>query len=533
MNRWESARLIPRQSLQAWRRSLTLRVLLTTISLSVLVATFVSVLAITQVRDGLVADRQQTSLTQAAAGLVSALRVTSSLPSAETSAERSGMVDGLVAAVAAPAGSSGEFEVLLLASPGRAPLGSPERGTNQIADTSITNDMRQMVVGQNTQVWQIGTLQYLDGHSEPGIVVGSPILLPGVGQYELYQVFPLSREVATLSLIRSSIALAGVLMVFALVLISMLLTRQVVRPIRLAADSAERLRSGRLTERLAVRGEDDLAKLATSFNSMAASLQEQIRRLESSSRVQQRFVSDVSHELRTPLTTIRMASELLYATSDQFDPASARAVELLQQQSERFETLLNDLLEISRLDAGAVKLEIDSVDAGAMVRRVVDAIAPIAEKNEVQINSVICDSAGLVSCDARRIERIIRNLIANSIEHADKKPMIVVVAGDESSVAIAVRDNGSGLQPGEAALVFNRFWRADPSRQRTIGGTGLGLSISLEDARIHGGWLEADGAPGVGANFRLVLPRTVDGEILSPSLPLVLGEIDTWLEQHS
>ena len=149
----------------------------------------------------------------------------------------------------------------------------------------------------------------------------------------------LAPEVQTLDLTRTSIGWSGLLMVFALTLVSVLLMNVVVRPIRNAAESAERLRNGRLTERIAVRGQDEIGRLAQSFNAMAKSLQDQINRLENLSKMQQRFVSDVSHELRTPLTTIRMASELLYASRDDFDPASARAVELLQQQSERFETL--------------------------------------------------------------------------------------------------------------------------------------------------------------------------------------------------
>ena len=533
MSRLEALKKLPRDVILLWRRSLTVRVLLTAVALSVVVATSVSMIAIAQVRDGLVAERQKSSIAQATVGLVSAIRIVNSLPAAQTAADQTAMVEAVVAAVAAPAGTSGEFEVLLLATTGQVPLGAPERGTNQIADQSVTSVIRLAVVTQDAQAMQIGSLQFLDGHTEPGIIVGSPLRLPGIGQYELYQLFPLADEVATLSLMSSASAAAGLLMVIALIGTSLLLTRQVVRPIQQAAQSAERLRNGRLTERLAVRGEDDLANLAKSFNSMAASLQEQIRRLESLSRVQQRFVSDVSHELRTPLTTIRMASELLYASSDTFDTSTARAVELLQQQSERFENLLNDLLEISRLDAGAVKLEIDSVDVKAMVHRVVESLDTVAESQGVEVQSVVLVTAGSVPCDARRVERIIRNLVSNAIEHAQGKRVTVAVAGDENSVAIAVRDSGSGLQAGEAALVFNRFWRADPSRQRTIGGTGLGLSISLEDARIHGGWLEADGEPGKGANFRLVLPRELEAEVTTSPLPLALEEIDEWLEENS
>jgi len=469
-----------------WRGSLPLRVALTTISLSIVVAVAVASVALTQVRDGLISQRERASLSQASTGLEAALRVTDSLPAAVTAADRSAMVDAVVASVASLSGSSGDFEVLLLASEDLSGSGAPERSTNQISDATVNASMRSTVTSQQAQVWQITTLRFLDGHSLTGIAVGAPLYLPGIGQYELYQLFPLDREVSTLTLIRNSIGVAGLLLVIGMFLISAFLTRQLVRPVRLVAESAKRLRDGRLSERLAVRGTDDLGQLARSFNAMANSLQEQIRRLENASAVQQRFVSDVSHELRTPLTTIRMASELLYAAQDDFDPASARAVQLLQQQSERFELLLNDLLEISRLDAGTVKLEIDEVELGSLIARVVDSLALSARDLNVKVKTFISPAAGTIHGDARRLDRIVRNLLANAIEHAQGQRIDIIAHGDEFGVAICVRDYGSGLNPGESSLVFNRFWRSDPSRQRTLGGTGLGLSISLEDAQVHG-----------------------------------------------
>ena len=113
--------------------------------------------------------------------------------------------------------------------------------------------------------------------------------------------------------------------------------------------------------------------------------------------------------------------------------------------------------------------------------------------------------------DSRRVDRILRNLINNAIDHAERRTVDIELAADDDALAITVTDHGVGLKPGEAGLVFNRFWRADPSRQRHTGGTGLGLSISLEDARLHGGWLQAYGVPGRGARFRLTLPRQARG----------------------
>ena len=298
------------------------------------------------------------------------------------------------------------------------------------------------------------------------------------------------------------------------------MTRQVVTPVRMARRVAERLAAGQLQERLRVAGEDDLARLATSFNQMASNLQRQIRQLEELSRVQRRFVSDVSHELRTPLTTVRMAGEVLHDGRSRFDPTTARAAELLMTELDRFETLLVDLLEISRFDAGAAVLEIEDVDLCDVARRIVDATAPLAAQNGVLVR-VEADQPCHAEADVRRVERIMRNLVTNAIDHAESGDVVVRVAGDDHAAAVVVRDHGVGLEVGEAAMVFNRFWRADPARARTSGGTGLGLSIAMEDTHLHGGWLQAWGRPGVGAQFRLTLPRRNGGVLRRSPLPLV------------
>jgi two-component system sensor histidine kinase MtrB len=300
-----------------------------------------------------------------------------------------------------------------------------------------------------------------------------------------------------------------------------LVTRQVVTPIRMARRVAERLAAGQLEERMRVRGEDDIARLGTSFNQMASSLQRQIRQLEELSRVQRRFTSDVSHELRTPLTTVRMAGDVLHDARDGFDPTTARASELLQTELDRFEGLLTDLLEISRFDAGAAALDLDDVNLVDIAYRVVDMTRGLAEQRGTQVTVRALAEPCLAEADARRVERIVRNLVSNAIDHAESGGIVILVNGDDHAAALAVRDYGVGLAPGEAALVFNRFWRADPARARTSGGTGLGLSISLEDTHLHGGWLQAWGMPGRGAQFRLTLPRHAGAVLRQSPLPLV------------
>jgi two-component system sensor histidine kinase MtrB len=297
-------------------------------------------------------------------------------------------------------------------------------------------------------------------------------------------------------------------------------TRQVVTPVRMAARIAERLSAGRLEERMRVRGEDDLARLAAAVNKMAPSRQRQIRQLEDLSRVQRRFVSDVSHELRTPLTTVRMAADVLHEARESFDPVTGRSAEILQAQLDRFEALLADLLEISRYDAGAAVLEAEPTDLRLLAASVVEAMEPLAERRGSSL--VVRGSRGacVAEVDGRRIQRILRNLLANAIEHGEGRPIEVYVTGDEQAVAVAVRDHGIGLAPGEAAMVFNRFWRADPARARTTGGTGLGLSISMEDAHLHGGWLQVWGETGDGSQFRLTLPRVQGADLDHSPIPL-------------
>jgi two-component system sensor histidine kinase MtrB len=253
---------------------------------------------------------------------------------------------------------------------------------------------------------------------------------------------------------------------------------------------------------------------------MAESIQRQIRQLEDFGALQRRFTSDVSHELRTPLTTVRMAADVLHASRAQFPPGLARSTELLVDELDRFETLLADLLEISRLDAGVEDLVAEYVDVRGIVDRAVESVRRIAETAGSELVVELPATEVVAEVESRRVERILRNLLANAIDHGEGRPVTLRLAFDDDAIAVIVRDHGVGLRPGEAELVFNRFWRADPSRNRHTGGTGLGLAISLEDARLHGGGLDAWGEPGSGACFRLTLPRRQGGTFVSSPAPL-------------
>ena len=232
----------------------------------------------------------------------------------------------------------------------------------------------------------------------------------------------------------------------------------------------------------------------------------------------------MSHELRTPLTTIKIAADVIFASRGDLDPAAGRSAELLLSQLERFESLLADLLEISRHDANVATLDPEPVDVCDVVRNAADVAQQLAERRGAKIGFRLPAEPCVAEIDPRRVERILRNLLVNAVEHGEGKDVLVTVAGDSGAVAVAVRDYGAGLRPGEEHQVFDRFWRADPARARSTGGTGLGLSIALEDARLHGGWLEAWGESGRGALFRLTLPRSAGAHLEGSPLPLVPDE---------
>ncbi|WP_019878229.1 MtrAB system histidine kinase MtrB [Sporichthya polymorpha] len=527
---WAGVRLGIRRVLRAWRRSLLFRVVAGTLVLSVLVLVLVGQLVLTGVRDGLVDAKVATSLARAEVGFESArTQLTSEQAS---SADVGQLLTQVVTDLRNQAGRTDLYEIVLMPPPATdtsTPAGRGLRTTNINVNT-IPDELVQALSERPEQtISRFVALCYGEPgepcpepgrDAGPGLAVGKQLRL-GTGSYQLYFVFPLTEEAETISLVRGRLILGGAAMTLLLAAIAYLVARSVVRPVQSAAKVAERLAAGRLAERMTEKGEDELARLASSFNEMASALARQIRQLEDLSRLQRRFVSDVSHELRTPLTTIRMAADVLHSAREDFAPPVARSAELMHTQVERFEAMLTELLEISRFDAGAAVLEPDPVDLRDVVRRVVEAVEPIAtEQYSTRFRLDLPDTECIAEVDTRRIERIVRNLLFNALEHGEGRDVLVRVAADETAVALAVRDYGVGLRPGEASLAFNRFWRADPSRARRSGGTGLGLSISREDARLHGGWLQAWGEPRAGAQFRLTVPRIAGTVLTTSPLPL-------------
>ena len=506
---------------QAWNKSLGLRIIATTFIVSTILVTIIGLILINRVSSGILTSKESSSITEASSAINEAQKVVTATDTGAGAPNISTVVDTAVTALAVRAGQSGLFDVLFLASSDISKQGLPERGTNLVAENSVSEDLRSRVEKTEKLLWAYTEINYLDGRKIPGLVVAAPIKINNVGDYSLFLLFPLDKEEETIGIIRSAVLATGILLIFGLLILVWYLTRSVLSPVRKTAEAAERLRMGLLNERVPVRGEDDLAKLAGSFNSMAASIQQQIGQLEQMSRMQKRFVSDVSHELRTPLTTVRMAADVLYESRDQYTGETARAAELLSTQIERFEILLSQLLEISRFDAGAADLSLNMVNIKDVIEKTADSLSNLLAKQETPV--VITGSAPEIELDQRRIERVLRNLISNASEYGEGKPIEVEIGSDEDTIAVVVKDKGPGLKPGESSLVFNRFWRADPARARNTGGTGLGLAIALEDARLHSGWIDVWGSPGKGTMFRLTLPRIAHKAISSSSLPLGVG----------
>ncbi|RZS33992.1 two-component system sensor histidine kinase MtrB [Herbihabitans rhizosphaerae] len=513
---------------ELWRRSLQIRVVVSTLALSSAVVFVLGMVLQSQISDRLLATKTEAAVAQTMAAVKSVepaltsinpvsddvqLRLASALSELTNSSDQQGTADSV----------AGAFEPV---------FAYDERDLSSWKAVGPYSDVPAGLragVQKGSPTSQIHTVDR-NGDRTTFLIVGAPV--PNTLQpLQVYLLFPLTTEQNTINLVQSTLVVGGLVLLLLLAGITNLVTRQVVRPVRRAAEAAERFAEGELDERMVVIGEDDVARLAESYNQMAESIQRQIRQLEEFGQLQRRFTSDVSHELRTPLTTVRMAADVLHASRAQFPGGLARSTELLVDELDRFEALLADLLEISRLDAGVEELAAEAIDVRAMVERAVESVRVIADNAGSPIELDLPEHEATAEVDARRVERILRNLLANAVDHGEGRPVVVRLAYDEHALAISVRDYGVGLRPGEAELVFNRFWRADPSRNRHTGGTGLGLAISVEDARLHGGRLEAWGERGEGAQFRLTIPREQDVELGEKDSPLPLRPEDASSEQ--
>ncbi|MGP5624760.1 MtrAB system histidine kinase MtrB [Brachybacterium alimentarium] len=497
---------------------LALRVVLVTTLLSILAMLAVGAYLSSVIADGLYEQRRDRVLEETVEVRRDLSDSLTQLSSA-TSTQRQDAVNAFVQSAGGQGGGDRREVALLPVETSETvfPVASSDRTLFDEVDDEFS---AAVAASPDSVSWRSIGREVPQGRTVPALLVGTRVMVPGVGSYDLYLVYSMQEEQETLGFVQSVLFGGGGVLLALVVGIAIAVARLVTTPLKHAARAAERIAGGDLDSRVEVSGADELARVGESFNDMARSLAQKVDDLTELSRLQQRFVSDVSHELRTPLTTIRMASSVLDSRRPDLPGDLQRTAELLSAQVERFDVLLADLLEISRFDAGAAELEAHREDLDALVVRAIDDVRPLAGARGCLLDVHLAGREMSAVVDARRVDRVLRNLLTNAIEHGAGGPVLVQTSSNEDSVAVVVQDYGHGISPKDAQHVFDRFWRADPSRARTLGGTGLGLSISAEDARLHTGWLQAWGQEGRGAVFRLTLPRRPGGTITRSPLRL-------------
>lgn len=492
------------EAIRVWRGSLKIRIMAITglVTAVIIGASWLYVSSV--VGDDLFENRRDEVLADAAQATQAAQR----LLDASDAGDRAALTNLMVSTRSTIRDTSSSSQVLVRRELGQlvvaeAPL---DFTTDAGLASVITPELAEAVAaGEHPQYWQSVRFVDASGNTQPGIVVGSSLVFPGgVGSYELFIGYSLTEAEQTLAFLQRILLITSLLLMVLIGVLVYSVVRFVFRPIRVAADTSHRLAEGEEDVRMPALGDNQFDVLAASFNEMADTLQSRIGELDSLSTMQQRFVSDVSHELRTPLTTIRLAGDVLYAQRNEFSPAASRSAELLHTQILRFESLLEDLLEISRYDAGSVDPSLEPTQIGELVTDAVEGLRALSD-SPIQVSVAESDEA--IEVDARRIRRIVTNLLANAIEHGEGKPIDVTVRSSATEVSVTVRDQGIGMTTEQSSHVFERFWRADASRTRALGGTGLGLAIAQEDAQLHGGRIDVWSLPGEGARFTLTLPR--------------------------
>ncbi|MFM8204769.1 MAG: MtrAB system histidine kinase MtrB [Actinomycetales bacterium] len=500
------------QLVKKFRRSFFLKVFTLTAVVSMILISFIGSSLYNRLEDGIYREKTASAISEGRAALQFAeyrLTVATLSPTSDYKA----LVEEIVNSTNVSAEESGR-EVALFHSRGQKIKGiAPINTSNFLKPESIPTALRKQIKENSELSWQRGNLKYVNNREIPGIFIGKELDIPSLGKFEMYLAYDFVAQQRSIDLIGRSLWGTGILLLVLILLTASIVLRIAIKPIQIAAESAESITAGDLKRRMSVNGEDETARLGIAFNQMATTLAEQINRLENLSRIQQRFVSDVSHELRTPLTTIRMAADVIGEARQSFDPNVARSAELLQSQIEKFEQLLQDLLEVSRFDAEAATLNIAKVDIATVVKKCVDDLSIVANEKESEIRFIEPSERVMLDADSRRLERIIRNLLTNAIDHSEGRPVDVTIVESDDAVAVGVRDYGIGIEKQYWNRVFDRFWRADPSRSRIRGGTGLGLSIAREDAALHNGEIKVWGEIGKGANFVLTLPKST-GELI-------------------
>ncbi|TDD61388.1 HAMP domain-containing histidine kinase [Kribbella antibiotica] len=350
--------------------------------------------------------------------------------------------------------------------------------------------------------------QRITAEGKPWLLIGTPIMTTAVNGsrtpsgIEVYSVRDLTAvEQEIDSLTRTAVATSALALLPA-VFLALLAARSVLRPVRDLRDTARRLADGDLSARTAPQGADELAALTDTVNEMAASLQDSMvtmQRMQSDAR---RFAADVSHELRTPLSTLTAVVEVLAGTTAGMEPDARESAELAVTETERLVRLVEDLMEVSRFDAGTAGLRLEETNLADAVRDCLRARNWLDQVDLVAADNVV------LRCDRRRLDVIVANLVGNAFRHGEP-PVLVRISVTQEEAAVEVTDNGPGLSEMVLPHVFDRFYKADAARTRTPG-SGLGLAIALENARLHSGDLTASNNAHGGARFTLLLPRGLE-----------------------
>lgn len=506
----------------AWRSSLKLRTMTITGIIAITMVAVMGALVLDRVSSDLYSSRRDQALHDSARATLAAQEQMDSSDAVDSSAMNS--LAGAVRSTVQGTSSSQLIYVRRQADQLPSTMAPDDFYTSSEVVDAVTTDLSgALLEGNAPQYWQAVQLADESGVHAPGVLVASTIVFPaGAGSYELYIGYSFAEVTQSIEFITRALVVMALLLLLLLAALVWAISSLVFRPIRAAADASHRLAAGEIDARIPLQADRHFDELSNNFNHMADTLQARIEELDQLSDMQQRFVSDVSHELRTPLTTIRLAAEVLRSQSASDDPGKSRPIEVLNDQVERFEALLADLLEISRYDAGPITLETEPTNLVILTEKCVEELRPLSP-GLIELRPL--GGYTPIEVDARRIRRIVSNLVGNAIEHGEGRPIVVTVDSNASAIAIGVRDWGVGMTQEDTLHVFDRFWRADPSRKRTLGGTGLGLAIAREDAAVHGGLLEVWSRAGEGTNFRLTLPRGVETAAFVSPVPLIPDDI--------
>ena len=342
------------------------------------------------------------------------------------------------------------------------------------------------------------------GYAWQPIGEGSALLVGGRqgGGPAVYLVVDAAPVDDALAQLRVGLVAAGIIAVLVALATAGLIARRILRPIASGSVAASRIAAGDLRARLPIEGRDEFATWAAEFNHMADSLEATVAKLEAAQQQNRRFVADVSHELRTPLTALVAEASIIEAGLARLEPDARRAAELLVADVRRLRALIEDLMELSRFDAQAEALRLEPVDLGRVVSASVASRLPEAIVT-------LPPQPVVVTSDIRRLDRILGNLLDNARTHAPSAPVNVTLDATDREARIVVADRGPGVSPDALSHLFDRFYKADPSRAAADSSTsGLGLAIAAEHAALLGGSLRAAARPGGGLAFTVTLPVT-------------------------